>query len=616
MRRTVCLILTAVLAIAAVLTLASGCSLRRYRGPYVDVNGDFGGVDDLGRVLPLSGDVSSARDRKVGIFYFLWQGEHGRSGPHDNYKIVLEHPEAIESEEAWIASGGGKVGAHHFWGEPLFGYYVSADTWVMRKHCQLLTDAGVDFVVFDTTNAVTYDDRVRDLIGVWYEYLEAGWDVPKLAFYTNSNSSETMMHIYENIYKSASLNKKYPRLSELWYEWDGKPMIVGEQNSYLTSLEFDEYFTVKTNFWPTAGGHDDNAFPWMEFWRLYTDDAVYGRDGRKEVVNVSVAQHCATVTWSSTAWYGQQDHTRSWHDGANDPSEEAMFSGANFKEQLDWALGVDPEMIFITGWNEWVAQRQPAGGTWPIVFVDCCDPNTSRDIEPMNGLFGDNYYMQMIDGIRRYKGSAGRVALGDNITIDLDAGFDQWEQEGITARYTDYENDIADRSSDGFGTLKYVDTTGRNDIVEARVCRDRNNIYFYVRTAAELTPSADGNWMTLFLSTGAWKNSKSGEFWSGMFDYAVNLEKPDGNTVTLSRLSADGTWQTAGTGEMRLEGNQLMLKLSRKDLGIKNGLLDLQFKWADNYQLSEDGKLDIWSFYRNGDAAPLGRLTYVYSEVK
>ena len=59
-----------------------------------------------------------------------------------------------------------------------------------------------------------------------------------------------------------------------------------------------------------------------------------------------------------------------------------------------------------------------------------------------------------------------------------------------------------------------------------------------------------------------------------------------------------------------------MLRLSKKLLGIEQGtkLIDVRFKWADNYQYNEDGSLDVWTFYRNGDSAPLGRLMYVYSE--
>ena len=164
--------------------------VKRYEGPFVELNGAYGGVDDLGRVLSDNSVVGDVKERQVGIFYFLWMGEHGRGGPYDNSAIVESYPDAIKSEENWLAAGGGPRGAHHFWGEPLLGYYLSEDEWVMRKHLQMLTDAGVDFIVFDATNAFTYDARVRELIEIWHEYLEMGVDVPKLAFYTNSSSGQ------------------------------------------------------------------------------------------------------------------------------------------------------------------------------------------------------------------------------------------------------------------------------------------------------------------------------------------------------------------------------------------------------------------------------------------
>lgn len=67
-----------------------------------------------------------------------------------------------------------------------------------------------------------------------------------------------------------------------------------------------------------------------------------------------------------------------------------------------------------------VAQRQPSSNNnEPIVFVDCADPNNSRDAEPMAGGFGDNYYMQMMYYIRKFKGTPARVNVGDNVTIDV-----------------------------------------------------------------------------------------------------------------------------------------------------------------------------------------------------
>ena len=34
------------------------------------------------------------------------------------------------------------------------GYYLADDDWVIRKHAQMLTDAGVDVIIVDLTNAV------------------------------------------------------------------------------------------------------------------------------------------------------------------------------------------------------------------------------------------------------------------------------------------------------------------------------------------------------------------------------------------------------------------------------------------------------------------------------
>lgn len=56
-----------------------------------------------------------------------------------------------------------------------------------------------------------------------------------------------------------------------------------------------------------------------------------------------------------------------------------------------------------------------------------------------------------------------------------------------------------------------------------------------------------------------------------------------------------------------------MLSVPRTLLELEYGkvnALNLQFKWADNYQTEDD----IWTFYEDGDAAPYGRLNYVFSE--
>ena len=554
-------------------------------------------IDDLKRTLTPGSTASTERkDRYVGIFYFLWIGVHDR-GLRDNSAIVSSSPNAIRSEAEWMAAGGGAEYSFHFWGRPMFGYYPSSDPWVMRKHVQMLTDAGIDFLCFDTTNAVTYSQNALALMKILKENQDKGFGVPKISFYTNTRSGETINSIYADIYKA------HPEYESLWFKWDGKPMIVGVANDPELSAEAKSFFRIKASVWPNDRRYDD-GLPWMEFSRLYTNQAVYGLNGRREVVNVSVAQHNATCTFSYTAWYGANDRSRSWHNGRNDKSEGAYLYGYNFADQFEWAIGKDPEMIFITGWNEWIAQRQPVTeANRPIRFIDNADANCSRDIEPMEGGYGDNYYLQMISYIRRYKGVSGGVA-GETRTIDVENGFSQWND--VKAYYRDYTNDTVSRSNSVFEVKR--DSTGRNDFDEMKVCEDSANIYFFVKTVKNITaPSGNDfskrTWMTLYISTDLSKG------WKGA-NYVVNYAAPDNGRTAVGRLSDSDTYKVTKCGEaaVRISGSMMMIAVPKTALGISCSA-QIGFKWADNTTAG-----DVFSFYKNGDAAPIGRAFYTYGK--
>ena len=452
-----------------------------------------------------------------------------------------------------------------------------------------------------------YIDRAKDLIKVWHEFYKNGYDVPKIAFYTNSNSPQVVQELFSNLYDSAFMQSYYENLDDLWYKIDGKPLIIANNTSSLPK-NIKDYFHFRESQWPNEA-RKENGFPWMEFDRLFTKGAIYGAEGAKKVMNVSIAQHCATIRFSATAWYGGNDRTRNWHNGKNDMSEDAYLYGYNFAEQWEFALKNDPDIIFITGWNEWVAQRQGAAVSQPIVFVDCADLVTSRDAEPMRGGYGDNYYLQMIDYIRKYKGTDSRVYIGDNKTIDINGSFEQWDSPDITAVYKDYSNDTEERFEAGFGSEYYINSTGRNDIVNVKTARDTENLYFYADTSEAITGTDTDNCMNLFIDSGA---ENPGD-WYG-YDYMVSMS---GGKAVLNSCGGGWAWTEVGEIEMKIEDNKIMYKIPRSMLNIPDSedcVLDIQFKWADNYQLDENNKGDIWSFYEDGDAAPYGRMNYVFSE--
>ncbi|MCX7007678.1 MAG: hypothetical protein NTY53_10605 [Kiritimatiellaeota bacterium] len=117
-------------------------------------------------------------NRTVGIFYFLWHQSFAKYGPFDVSKILAAHPDALLKPEG---AGWGPPGVPHYWGEPLFGYYRNDDAWVLRKHAQMLANAGVDTLIFDTTNAQIYRDEFLKLCEVFAQARRDGVRAPQIA---------------------------------------------------------------------------------------------------------------------------------------------------------------------------------------------------------------------------------------------------------------------------------------------------------------------------------------------------------------------------------------------------------------------------------------------------
>ncbi len=558
-------------------------------------NGALYAADDLYRELSPSDNYVYDGSRNVGLFYFLWLGEHGDYGIYDITKILSAGGAAAKSASY---SGWGPVGAMHFWGEPLYGYYFSKDTWVMRKHIEQLTAAGVDFLYIDATNGFPYISNALELMKIMHEYNEQGFSAPKIVFYTHSSCSATVRQIYNGIYK---LNK-YP---DTWFYVDGKPLIIAYEKDCRNDLgSVYGFFSYREPQWPNEN-QKQNGWPWMDF--TYPQRIFVNKRGENEAISVSVAQHCGTVRFSDSAIYGDTTNRgRSWRDGAADTGANATMYGYNLEQQFERAIQANVPYILVTGWNEWVAQRQDPGGSNRVIFVDTCSMEYSRDIEPMKGGYFDNYYMQLTGLIRRYKGSAPSLVYDTRKRIDVFGSFDQWD--GVPAVYTDPSGDTADRNGKGFGGKTLTDTSGNNDVVRLKVVYDTKYLYFYAETAADLSPySSGGSWMQLFLNS-------DGDGYTGFygFDYIVNRSASGSAITTLCKCRRAGdAYEVVSTEYIayKAEGNKIMLRVPLASVGIYDfGDISLTFKWVD----SDTNIITAEQMYTQGDAAPAGRFSYVF----
>jgi hypothetical protein len=117
-----------------------------------------------------------------------------------------------------------------------------------------------------------------------------------------------------------------------------------------------------------------------------------------------------------------------------------------------------------------------------------------------------------------------------------------------------------------------------------------------------LTPRTDKDWMLLLLDTDA--NYKTG--WLG-YDFVVN-RRVGAKTASLEKnISGRYRWKTVAQVPYQARGNELMLAIPRKRLGLKALPATVDFKWADNCLSKTPTASD---FTLNGDAAPDDRFNY------
>ncbi len=548
-------------------------------------------TDGMGRKLPLSEEVGPSRsDRFVGIFYFLWhtrqQPYPNHSGPYDVTQILAKDPAASSKADS---PGWGPIGTPHYWGEPLFGYYLSSDPWVLRRHAHLLADAGIDTLIFDTTNAATYPDEYGKLCDVFEQIRHEGDRTPQIAFMVNTKAGETAKQIYADLYKPG-------RFRDLWFHWQGKPLLLCDPDQ--AGPELRQFFTLRRAHWPFTMVNTKNAWHWEATHPQpygYTDDPQ-----QPEQVSVSVAQNLGQRDGRVTNMSGGTARGRAFHGGRQETAPGAVNFGDNFQEQWKRALELKPPFVMVTGWNEWIAGRfgRPGG---PPEFVDQFNQEFSRDIEPMRGGHGDNYYWQLIANVRRYKGAPAVPKSSPAKTIEITGGFEQWRD--VEPEYLDHMGETVPRNFAGVAGTHYTNRTGRNDLVAFKVARDDKNVYFYARTRDQLSPATDPNWMWLLID--ADRNPATG--WRG-FDFIVNRTIDAEGTSWLESCEDGVHWKKIAPVVYHHRGNELHVAIPREALGWPAGhaALSFDFKWADNLQHPDD-PLDG---YASGDVAPDGRFCY------
>ena len=601
----------------AVLTFATGNAMA-------DLMADtWVATDALNRTLPGFAECGPPRsDRPVGIFYFLWHTTNslGSDGPRDNTKEIQRLGGYTDKLNPWADSPlwmSGASGRSWYWGEPENGYYANDDEWVIRRHVLMLEAAGVDVLGFDTTNGnpAGHASNYLKIMAVIRKMQMEGIPVHlKFFHYTHGGtggSPSTVTWLYNNFYKLGLYQ-------DLWFMWNGKPLIIGYPDglsgdgSTPVSSEVRNFFTWKTG-WAYVSTTLSNEWQWIDTPTRQN----FGYSGRTDIPE----QLPVTCGGWANGNLGRSyaNSTQPGFDNFHLTTNRTEGQGIQFSEQAFQGLKVDPQFLWITGWNEWWAGAWDSPSTcYTHLLTMCCDTGNryfvdnynaeySRDIEPMKGGFTDNYYYQMTGYNRQRKGVRPLPVATAPKTINLAGDFSDWSDVG--PEFRDAPGDAAVRNwPTTFSNLpNNTNSTGRNDFTLLKVARDANNLYFFAQCVSNITSYTGTNWMTLFINTD--RSRATG--WEG-YDFAVNLGTRNATNTLLSQSTGTNWgWNTLRSDlAYKVAGNQLMIAIPRSALGLTNEPMAFDFHWSDNFQTN-----DISGFFLYGDTAPERRFNYRYQTV-
>ena len=579
-------------------------------------------TDGLGRVSLTYADVGAPRDDKtLAMFYWTWHTKDTASaGAVNTTELLKQYPDAKNdyNHQAWVGTG-----RYCFWNEPIYGFYTTEDPWVLRRQAELLANAGVDVVFTDNTNGgITWRESYLVLYPTWEDAMKnGGVDVPKvsylLPFGAHSGAVSQANVIYHDIYKPGLYQ-------DLWFYWDDKPMLMGIRNAVPDGdigKEIKDFFTWRAGqpeyrISETAA----KTWGWLSVYpqALYSIKGMAGvRNGLIEQMSVGVAVNHNYVTKEITAMNGQnvmgRSYTSDYPDRYEKEGPSASLWGYQFAEQFNYALETDPQVIFVTGWNEWHAWRQPEpwGGANSKVnnaLVDQFDNEHSRDLEPTKGELKDHYYYQFVNFARQYKGVNPIPEPSLGTTIDLGAGQAQWKE--VAPYYAAYIGNTEDRKCSGYGNNYYTETSGRNDIIGAQVARDDAYVYFNVECAENITPYTDSLWMTLYIDS-----DQQNQGWE-TFEYVINKSAASADTVVLEKFTGEGYASTkVADCAYTVDGRYMTVKIAKSDLGLSGNDYTINFSWTDNVHDEGDYTKfsgDILDFYISGDVAPGARFKYSF----
>ena len=357
--------------------------------------------------VPYGLDITK-KNNLISICYTTWFNFSlgDKTNPPNISEILAEGKET--GKYNW-----GKEGEFHYWAEPALGYYRSDNKEVIRTHMTQLAEAGVDFIIVDHT----FMNRTRTAIqSEWNVYVKEpctvlldtilemraeGKKTPYVVFWSGSGEG-TDWAVVQKMYKEFY---KVDKWKDCFVYFEGKVLQLVTRIPEAKLAKAD--VTVR-RMW----GLEQN---------LMVNEWSYLQHDNEPNENLAGLTEQMCVCTAAQRTYMSK------------PSAQGREHGIFMYTQWYHAFQHRPKVITITWWNEWTVQRLPdPNNPGEFVFTDNYNQEYSRDIEPMKGGHGDQYYQWMKEYIRAYRAMEPCPVL-------VESGYEDVAKDTAIMKYGDYK---------------------------------------------------------------------------------------------------------------------------------------------------------------------------------
>ena len=354
----------------------------------------------VGTPKPAQAQSVARSSTKFGIYYLGWHcvmsdTSQNMYNPYRNSSSGNE-PRDITKAIADPSKWGATV-EFHWWSKPEDGYYcLSTDTTLLAKHANLLKEAGVDFIYYDATNWENYNSSdstqhsavqsFATLVDVWKDIPGA----PKIAIWAPLTANGDMVTTLLAILNATSQTRalRFLHDDDPTDSVPAKPLLIAMDDvlgllpDATTVATLSNDYTIR-RMWSFREGGQPSAY-WSYLERCGSNfKASGGTDacGQRASLRAGGVVEQVPVAPSYQAFQLMTDTANA----------VPKFRGKTFWQQFKRAFDLGPELVMITGWNEWIAQRGCTNNGTPPAYVPCSDPGASTTMSNGKMVFADQY---------------------------------------------------------------------------------------------------------------------------------------------------------------------------------------------------------------------------------